>query len=97
MSRTTKDEKEFDAGLRREELIKTEVIVELRASNRQLWETQAVLLTALIEAQDALRVYRIAALGHAKALASRSGDPCVPGCSRHVWDTNDGWHRTDEK
>ncbi|MBU0959873.1 MAG: hypothetical protein KKB31_08040 [Nanoarchaeota archaeon] len=93
--RTAKVEAGFVAELRREAPIKTEVIVELREQNRALWESQARLLSALIAAEDALRVYRALTLERSIACGS-SDSKCVPGCDRHRWDDADGWHRTAE-
>lgn len=60
--RTAKDERDYVENLRREEPIKTEVIVELKQMNRVLLENNARILQALIDAQDSLRAYRVAAL-----------------------------------
>jgi hypothetical protein len=92
MARTAKDEREFDAELRREEGIKTEVIMELREQNRQLWQSQVNLLRSLLLAEGALAVYRQHALVGAERAVKAEGD-CVPGCVRHRWDDKDGWRR----
>lgn len=90
--RTAKDEAEYVKSLRREESIKTEVIIELRQQNKDLWTTQATLLEALIANSDALRVYRQEALERARWASAHAGS-CAPGCQRHTWDSNDGWYR----
>lgn len=95
--RTKKDEDDYNKHLRREEPIKTEVIVELRDQNKSLWQSQANLLQALIEAQDALRVYRMQALEIARKRASQSDGHCVPGCRKHEWDSENGWYRVGER
>ena len=93
--RTQKDEDEYNAILRREDSIKTEIIVQLREQNKTLWTSQATLLEAVIRAEDALRIYREQALAIAQQ-AANSSSRCTPGCTRHRWDDKDGWHREDE-
>ncbi len=94
--RSVKEEKAFSDNLRREEPIKTDVIVELRAQNKMLWANQVSLLTNLINAEDALRVYRLNLLEQSKACAGDSATHCVPGCTKHEWRNSDGWHRKSE-
>lgn len=94
--RTAKDDREYEANLRREGPIKTEVIAELREQNRALWKTQASLLGALINAQDALRVYRVLALNQAKSFSEQTGR-CTPGCRLHEWHHDNGWYRAGER
>lgn len=94
--RTKADEVEYVANLKREEPIKTQVIVELREQNRNLWTSQARILQALLDAEAALRVYREVSLQQAR-LAADDPSPCRPGCKRHRWDDVDGWHDTTPK
>lgn len=93
--RTAKDEYQLDEQLRREESIKTEVIVELREQNRVLLASQERLLAALCEAQASLQTYRISALENTRQAIQSSTD-CIPGCTKHYWGTADGWHRKGE-
>lgn len=97
--RTAKDEAAYVLNLRREEPIKTEVIVELRAQNHELWQTQVKLLEALIAANKSLEVYRERQLGQAKWCLEQSAShgKCVPGCARHQWNNLDGWHYTKKE
>lgn len=99
--RTAKDERDYSEHLRREEPIKTEVIVELRKHNRLLLENQERALEALVSATDslvsaltALNNYRRSHLEATKA-ARGSESQCVPNCKRHKWDTEDGWTRQE--
>lgn len=92
--RTAKDEANYNAGRRREEPIKTEVIAELREQNKQLWQTQVTLLDNLLRDAEAIFIYRSRALASAKANAESSSS-CIPGCTRHTWDSKDGWHRKE--
>lgn len=89
--RTAKDEADYNLNLRREEPIKTEVIVELRNHNRALLEAQVRILEALIQANDSLRVYRMASVAAVKFALASSGS-CAPGCTKHEWHNSDGWH-----
>jgi hypothetical protein len=92
--RTQKDEDNYNAELRRSNPIMCEVIVELKNDNKNLRANQARLLAQLIEAQDSLRVYREQVLAHTKRCIDAPGD-CVPGCTKHRWDTVDGWRHHD--
>lgn len=101
--RTAADEARFYEQLRREEPIKTEVIVELREQNKRLLENQQRTLTALIEYGDLLaasigmlRAYRLDALRLTER-AIEDGSHCLPGCQRHEWHSIDGWHRNEPK
>ena len=91
--RSKKDEDDYNDTLRREEPIKTEVIVELRHLNQILLTNQQLLLEALIQSSDHLRTYRVQALERTK-YALKSTSHCVVGCTNHTWDDVDGWHRT---
>ena len=91
--RTAIDEQEYIKELRREEPIKTEVIQELRQQNKQLWQSQVMLLEGLIRAEDALRVYRLTVLERARHAVQGEDSHCIPHCTRHHWDSCDGWHR----
>lgn len=95
--RTAKDEADYNANLRREAPITSEVIVELRNEYRALLEDRERLLEALIGAQDALRFYRLQALATTKrAIKLASESRCVAGCDKHYWDDVDGWHHHSE-
>lgn len=96
-ARTSKDEYRYDAQLRREEKIKTEVIVQLRDQNKALWRAQRDLLASLLAAGNTLQTYREGALHNAElAIQHYEHGSCVPGCTKHVWNSVDGWHSTDE-
>ena len=92
--RNQADEAKFDAQLRREEDIKTEVILHLREHNKRLIATTGKLLSALIDAQNSLQEYRTDALARVEWMKTQTGD-CIPGCTEHVWDSTDGWHRKE--
>jgi len=90
--RTAQDERLYEEELRREEPIKSEVIAELRSENQWLLSNQARLLTSLIDANDALRVYRSEILKQTLTRIQRPGH-CSAGCQRHRWDMKNGWQR----
>lgn len=90
--RTQKDEDSYNAILRREEPIKTEVIIELKQANQRLLENQERLIRSLLEMSDQLRVYRVQALANVE-LANRSPSHCLSGCTRHEWNDVDGWRQ----
>ena len=92
--RTQVDEDKFDAELRREEAIKSEVIVELRDSNVELRTGLIATLERLIAVSEEAQNYRRQVLASLRRTAEQPTD-CVPGCRRHRWDTSDGWHRRD--
>lgn len=92
--RTAKDEAEFVEHLRREEPIKTEVIIELHNTTARLLQNQETLLEELIRAGDALRTYRSELLEQTKR-AIQHQTHCVPGCTRHDWDDVKGWVRKE--
>jgi hypothetical protein len=93
--RTQKDEDNYNANLRREEPIKTEVIVELREQNRNLLANQVWLLRALLSAESVLAIFRAQVLEQTEALLA-SNSKCIPGCLLHEWHDADGWHRQGE-
>lgn len=88
--RTAKDEAEYNAHLRREEPIKTEIIQQLRADNKVLLTNQQRLLTNLLLAQQDLATYR------AEKIASAEMALATGGVSGFYWDNVDGWHRKGE-
>lgn len=96
--RTKADEAAYIAELKREEPIKTEVIVELRAELDLLMQDRITLLEGLIVATDQLRIYRVGMLERSRRLQNEaSRTHCGFGCKKHVWHDADGWHRTDEE
>lgn len=93
-TRTKKDEDDYNAGLRREEPIKTEIIVALQAQNKTLLENQARILSSLVAAEDALRVYRVQMLEQTQRWINTEWKELFAG--KFVWDDVDGWHRAGE-
>lgn len=101
--RCSYDEYKLDEELREQEEIKTEVIGEMRQQITTLLENQQRLSEALIAEGDllvqslsALRIYRERVLEYTTRTIGerqRGNDRCVPGCSRHAWDTTRGWTR----
>ncbi len=74
--------------------IKREVIIEFRGLSKHLLENNVRTMKALIEAQEALLVYRKGSLQQMENMLSHFGSTgCVPGCDKHTWDTKDGWHK----
>jgi hypothetical protein len=96
-SRSQQDEVVYDAQLRDQHDVMTEVIVELREAVAGLLETQRTLLRNLIASQDALRVYRLEALKRVEQLVALPKGHCLPGCDKHEWRDKDGWHRREGK
>lgn len=101
MSRTQKDETKYDEQLRREESIKTEVILELREALRTAHRNNAVMTREAIrysqelsQAIEALAFYRQRFADQSEQWVSTSS-PCLPGCDRHEWRTEDGWHKKE--
>ena len=92
--RTAKDERDYVANLRREEPIKTEIISKLRAENKSLWQSQKLLLEALIDAQDRLRVYRAKGLEGTKRYAERGQSDILDA---YRWNNANGWYRVEEE
>jgi tagatose-1,6-bisphosphate aldolase len=101
--RDAADEVEYDDSLRREEGIKTEVIVEQRDAIEKLLVNQERTMATLIQMGDlvaatlgSLRVYREHVLTTTRANLTAVRDRetyCVPGCRRHAWDAQEGWRR----
>lgn len=89
--RTTTDEAIYDVQLRREHAIMREVILHLREANRSLLENQQRCLQNLLHAEAALRVYREERLATTTARLNAGRTSCVPGCSKHHWDSERGW------
>jgi hypothetical protein len=94
--RTQKDEDDYNLVLRREEPIKTEIIVKLRDENHLLWESQVRLLDALNAANRALLVYREQQQTFAEARSKQSFHATMV-IQGYRWDDVDGWHRTNEE
>lgn len=89
--RTAKDEYQYDVQLRREHGVMREVITHLRESHRTLLENQQRLLQNLLHADAALRVYREQTLATTVERLHTGAQHCVPGCTKHTWDTTHGW------
>jgi hypothetical protein len=101
-TRTQADEVEYDENLRRENTVKTEVILHLRKALKDSLNNSSILATeltasttALSQALASLAVYRGQFAVDAKKRAER-GEMCAPYCTEHAWHDEDGWHRTDE-
>lgn len=100
--RTSLDEYQFDQNLRREEDIKTEVIVELRNENRGQREALKRVMETLNRQSKMLRD-SLAINEHYRSFVVKqlegelaSDSHCKPGCTKHVWHDSDGWHRPEE-
>lgn len=85
--RTKKDEDDYNAELRREEPLKTEIIVMLRADRKRLLLNQQKLLTNLLHATADLQLYRAQVLERTEQALKVD---TIPG---FYWDNVDGWHR----
>lgn len=92
MSRTKKDEQQYDEQCRRENSVLGDLVRDLKGEVAQLRVNEAVLFENLLRAEDALRVYRARHFEQSKRRAEL-GDK-VPG---FYWDTVDGWHRESER
>ena len=72
--------------------IKSEVIRELKEQNKELWISQERLLIGLIDATEALKIYRMKQLRIARASID-DNSKCLPECKQHEWDFVKGWVR----
>lgn len=91
MARTKKDEAEFDANLRRENALYSDLVKTLRDEVAVLRVNQVVLFENLFRAEDALRKYREHHLEGSRRVAAMGRD--VVGFR---WEDSDGWHRADD-
>ena len=97
-------EHEYDESLRREEAIKSEVITEFREHLQEAARLMVNQMEALVvqgeflrQALCALQSFRNRELEALKQYAADiAPGRCAPSCTRHVWDSADGWHRKGE-
>lgn len=89
----------LDEQLRREESIKTEVIVELKNHNKALINANIRTIEALvsqtnylIENLKVVNHYRTMMLNQSR-IAVNDTSHCLENCSRHEWSREDGWKR----